>query len=172
MKSLKIKIFLMKIVSVILALVLSFGSLLAQEEVPPYKQNTNIPLFTLEQTNKTFFSSAKLKKTLPTIIMFFSPGCDHCVHQFEDFVKGMNSLKNTQIVMATYQPIEELAEFNKKYQVAKYPNIVTGRDVNYFLPPFYHVTNFPYFAFYDNTGKFKSVHEGNLSVENILKRLK
>ena len=162
----------MKIIPVILAFILSFGSLLAQEEIPPYKQNKNIPLFTLEQANKASFSSSKLKKTQPTIIMFFSPGCDHCIHQYEDMVKGMKSLKNVQIVMATYQPIEELTEFNKKYLVAKHPNIITGRDVNYFLPPFYHITNFPYFAFYDNTGKFKSVHEGNLSVENLLKRIK
>jgi len=162
----------MKIIGVILASLLSFSSLFAQEEIPPYKQNKNIPLFTLEQANKGTYSSAKLKKTQPTIIMFFSPGCDHCIHQFEDMVKGMKSLKSVQIVMATYQPVEELAEFNKKYQVVKYPNIVTGRDVNYFLPPFYHITNFPYFAFYDKTGKFKSVHEGNLSVENLLKKLK
>ena len=162
----------MKNLLVVLTMLFSFGSVVAQEEVPPYKQNKNIPLFTLEQTNKAFYSSSKLKNTQPSIIMFFSPGCEHCIHQFEDMIKGMKSLKNIQIVMATYQPIEELAEFNKKYQVNKYPNIVTGRDVNYFLPPFYHVTNFPYFAFYDKTGKFKSVHEGNLSVENILKKLK
>jgi cytochrome oxidase Cu insertion factor (SCO1/SenC/PrrC family) len=162
----------MKNIALVLAFAFWFVTVFAQQEDLPYKQNKNIPLFTLEQPDKAIFSSSKLKKTQPTIIMFFSPGCDHCIHQFEDMVKGMKSLKSAQIVMATYQPLEELVEFNKKYQIAaKYPNIVTGRDANYFLPPFYHITNFPYFAFYDKTGKFRSVYEGNLSVANILKRI-
>ena len=104
--------------------------------------------------------------------MFFSPGCDHCIHQFEDMQKRMKDLKPYNIVMATYQPVEELDAFNRKYQIAKYPNIVTGRDANYFLPPFYQIRNFPYFAFYDKSGKLKGTFEGNMSVDNILKKLK
>ncbi|MBO9571664.1 MAG: redoxin domain-containing protein, partial [Chitinophagaceae bacterium] len=156
----------MKNLIIILIAFFSFTSASAQYEVPPYKKDKNIPMFELLKVDNSVWSSAKLKKNQPVTIIFFSPVCEHCIHQFEDMVKNMKSLKNVQIVMATYQPIEELAEFNKKYNIAKYTNIVTGRDANYFLPPFYRVTNFPYFAFYDKNGKFKSVFEGNLSVEN------
>lgn len=144
----------------------------SQSTQPPYKANKSLPAFELEQVNNTKFKTSNLKKNVPTIIMFFSPGCDHCIHQFEDMQKRMKDLKAYHIVMATYQPLEELAEFNKKYQVAKYPNIVTGRDANYFLPPFYEIRNFPYFAFYDKTGKLKGTFEGNMSVDNIIKKLK
>lgn len=149
----------------------SFNFVSAQTEVPPYKQNKNVPVFELEQAGGAKWSSSKLKKTQPVAIMFFSPGCDHCIHQYEDMVKRMKDLKHVQIVMATYQPVEELAEFNKKYLVSKYTNIVTGRDANYFLPPFYHISNFPYFAFYDKTGKFRAVFEGNIKVDEMLKKL-
>ena len=144
----------------------------AQSNNPPYKQNTNLPSFRVQTVNKGMFSSDKLKKNVPVIVMFFSPGCDHCIHQFEDMQKRMNDLKNYQIVMATWQPIEELAEFNKKYNVAKYPNVITGRDVDYFFPPFYEIANFPHFAFYNKSGKLVGTHEGNITIDNIISKLK
>jgi hypothetical protein len=72
--------------------------------------------------------------------------------------------------MATYQPIEEVADFNKKYQLSKHPNIYTGRDTKYFFPPFYQIHNFPYLAFYDKKGKLITTFEGNMSVDNMIKK--
>ncbi|MBL7698404.1 MAG: redoxin domain-containing protein [Chitinophagaceae bacterium] len=149
-----------------------FSVAFSQSPVPPYKQNKKLPVFEIETVGKGAYSTAKLKKNTPTLIMFFSPGCDHCIHQFEAMQKRMNDFKNYQIVMATYQPIEELAEFNKKYQIQKYPNIVTGRDANYFLPPFYEIANFPYMAFYDKNQQLVTTFEGNLSVDDMLKKFK
>lgn len=144
----------------------------AQSGNPPYKQNRNLPSFKLQTVGNGTFTSSKLKKNAPVIIMFFSPGCDHCINQFNDMSKRKNDLKNYQIVMATWQPIEELAAFNKQYKIAQYPNIVTGRDVDYFLPPFFEISNFPYLAFYDKAGKLIDTFEGNISVDNILKKYK
>lgn len=151
---------------------LGLSSVFAQTDIPPYKQNKNIPVFSLQQVNNSVFSTTKLKKNVPVIIMFFSPGCEHCIHQFEDMQKRMAELKNYQIVMATYQPIEELAEFNKKYGISRYPNIFTGRDTAYFLPPFYQIRNFPHLAFYNKAGKLIYSSEGNMTVDNMLKKFK
>ncbi len=149
-----------------------FQTIFSQSEVAPYKQSPHVPKFEIQQTNNTLFSSDKLKKNTPLIIMFFSPGCDHCVHQFEDMAKRKKDLQGFQIVMATYQPIEELAAFNKKYNLAQYPNIITGRDVNYFFPMFFHIRNFPYLAFYDKSGKLVDTFEGNMTIDNILQKFK
>jgi thioredoxin-related protein len=157
------------LLSLCLATVIGASS---QYAVPPYKQNKTLPAFELQQANNTIFSSTKLKKTVPTVIMFFSPGCDHCIDQFESMIKRMNDLKNYQIVMATYQPLEELAEFNARYKISKYPNIVTGRDANYFLPPFFQISNFPYLAFYGKNGQLTGAFQGNMSVDDMIKKLK
>lgn len=149
---------------------LTAASAFSQAPPPAYKQNKFIPGFELQLVDNTVFSSAKLKKNVPLIIMFFSPTCDHCIHQFEDFVKNMNQLKKIQIVMATYQPIEELREFSKKYQLTKYPNITAGRDTKFFFPPFYQIRNFPYLAFYDRQGKLIDTFEGNMTIPNIVKK--
>ena len=150
----------------------TFGFASAQSGTPPYKQNKKLPVFEIETAGNGVYSTAKVKKNTPVIIMFFSPGCDHCIHQFEAMHKRINDFKKIQIVMPTYQPIEELAAFNKKYQIQQYPNIITGRDVNYFFPPFFEISNFPYLAFYDKGGKLISTFAGNMSVDNMLKNFK
>ena len=149
-----------------------FSISFAQSDIPPYKQTKKLPDFEIETVGNGTFKTAQLKKNTPVIIMFFSPGCDHCIHQFEAMHKRINDFKKIQIVMPTYQPIEELAEFNKKYQIQQYPNIITGRDVNYFFPPFFEISNFPYLAFYDKDGKLISTFAGNMSVDNMLKNFK
>jgi len=144
----------------------------AQTDVPPYKQTKKLPDFEIETVEKGMFKTAQLKKNTPVIIMFFSPGCDHCIHQFESMKKRMDDFRNYHIVMPTYQPIEELAQFNKKYQIQNYPNIFTGRDINYFFPPFFEISSFPFLAFYDKSGKLISGHTGNMTVDEMLKNFK
>jgi cytochrome oxidase Cu insertion factor (SCO1/SenC/PrrC family) len=145
---------------------------LSQDDTPPYKKNPAIPSFEIQKTDKSIFTNAKLKKNIPVIIIFFSPTCEHCLHQMDAMMKRVNDLKKYQIVMATYQPDEELVEFDKKYQLKKHPNFTTGRDIRYFFPPFYAIRNFPYLAFYDKQGKLKSTNEGTMSVDDMIKRLK
>ena len=154
-----------------MALIISSISF-AQSDNPPYKQSKKLPDFELETVAKGKFKTAQLKKNTPVIIMFFSPGCDHCIHQFEAMKKRISDFKKYEIVMPTYQPMEDLAQFNKKYEIEKYPNIVTGRDVNYFFPPFFEITSFPFLAFYDKSGKLISSHTGNMTIEEMLKNFK
>jgi thiol-disulfide isomerase/thioredoxin len=149
-----------------------FSAAFAQSDNPPYKQFKKLPDFELETVGNGVFSTAQVKKNMPVIIMFFSPGCDHCISQFEAMKKRSNELKKFQIIMPTLQPIEELAEFNKKYEIQKHPNITTGKDATYFFPPFYQIGNFPYFAFYDKNQQLITVHEGNMSVDEILRKFK
>ena len=157
----------------LLSMALVIGSIsFAQTDNPPYKQTKKLPDFEIETVGKGTFKTAQLKKNSPVIIMFFSPGCDHCIHQFEAMKKRIGDFKHYQIVMPTYQPLEELAVFNKKYQLEKYPNIITGRDVNYFFPPFFEISSFPFLAFYDKSGKLLSSHTGNMTVDEMLKHYK
>jgi thiol-disulfide isomerase/thioredoxin len=154
-----------------LALIL-FSVTFAQSENPPYKLNKKLPDFELETVANGKFTTAMVKKNTPVIIMFFSPTCDHCIHQFEAMKKRIGDFKKFQIIMPTIQPVEELAEFNKKYELGKHPNIITGRDASYFFPPFFQIANFPYLAFYDKQQKLISTHEGNMSVDSMLRNFK
>lgn len=138
---------------------------------PPYKRFPSVPPLQLLMKDSSIFTKDKVKKQ-PLIIMYFSPGCDHCQHQMEDLIKDMSKFKGTQIILATYQPFEEIDEFYKKYQLSKYPNITIGRDSKYLLPPFYNIRSLPYLALYNKKGDLLTTYEGNVKVAKLVQAFK
>jgi cytochrome oxidase Cu insertion factor (SCO1/SenC/PrrC family) len=136
----------------------------------PYLANPTIPPFHLLETDSaTYLTKNDLKKNWRTIIMFFSPDCEHCKHQTEALLDSLDQLGNVQIVMATYQPFGEMKEFNTHYRLFEHPNFKVGRDEKFFLAPFYRIHNFPYLALYDKKGKLITTFEGTHSIA-VLKK--
>ena len=135
----------------------------------PFRKNAGIPAFDLLKTDSsTHITLADIKGKYKTLIMFFSPECTHCQHQTEDMIAAMDSLKDIQIVMATYQPFEEMVAFNKKYEIEKFGNIKMGRDTKYFLPPYYRMKSLPYLALYNSKGNYITSFEGNQKIAKLL----
>jgi thioredoxin-related protein len=154
----------------ILTLLLLAGGIWASGQhvdTPAYKKNPTVPEFSLLQADSSVLTKNNLKQQA-TLIMYFSPTCDHCQHQWDDMVKHKDQLKNIQIVMATYQPLEEMQDFYKKQQIASYPNIKMGRDTEFKLVPFYRIRSLPYQVLYDKNGKLITTYEGNVKVETML----
>jgi thioredoxin-related protein len=162
----------MRLLTVILACFFS-SFLYAQKDSidmnAPFRKNPGVPSFDLLKTDSsTHVTKADITAKHKTLIMFFSPECTHCQHQTEDMIAAMDSLKDIQIVMATYQPFEEMVAFNQKYGIEKYSNIQLGRDTKYFLPPYYRMKSLPYLALYNNKGNFITSFEGNQKISTLL----
>ncbi len=138
---------------------------------PPYKRFPTVPPIQLLMKDSSTLTKDQLKKQ-PLIIMFFSPTCDHCQHQMEDLIKDMDKFSGTQIVLATYQPFEEIDEFYNKYQLSKYPNIKVGRDSKYLLPPFFNIRSLPYLALYNKKGDLLTTFEGNVKTPKLVQAFK
>jgi thiol-disulfide isomerase/thioredoxin len=139
-------------------------------EKPPYQRFPTIPPFNLREVDSaTMLTKEDLKKHRPTLVMFFSPDCDHCKHQTENLLADMDKFKDIEIVMATYQPFEEMKDFNTHYHLADHPNIKIGRDEKFFLVPFYQVHNLPYLALYDKKGNLIKTFEGTQKTDTLLK---
>ena len=154
-----------------LAAVLFSLSTLAQDadSSAPFRKNPVIPEFDLLKTDSTtHLTKADIRPRQKTIIMFFSPECSHCQHQTEDMIAAIDSLKDVQIVMATYQPFAEMVEFNKKYGIEKFSNIKLGRDTKYFFPPYYRMKSLPHLALYDDKGAYVTGFEGNQKIATLL----
>ena len=138
---------------------------------PPYKRFPTVPPLQLLMKDSSTLTKEQVKKN-QLIIMYFSPTCDHCQHQMEDMIASMDKLSHTQIIMATYNPFEEIDEFVKKYELNKYPNIRIGRDSKYLLPPFYNIRSLPYLALYNKKGDLLTTFEGNVKVAKLLQAFK
>ncbi|HEX4851743.1 MAG TPA: thioredoxin-like domain-containing protein [Puia sp.] len=136
---------------------------------PPYLRFPTVPPFKiLAVDSTTWITKDDLKKNRLTLIMFFSPECDHCKHQTQDMLAQFDKFKDIEIVMATYQPFDEMRTFYNYYRIADHPNIRMGRDEKYMLPPYYKMQSLPYLALYDKKGNYITHFEGNQKVETIM----
>jgi thioredoxin-related protein len=156
-----------------LVIILTYASVAAfcqtDSTQPPYKRFPVLPplkLYLIDSSS--FFTKNDFKKKTDVLIMLFNPECDHCQHETEEIINHIDQFKNVQIVMATMMPFDAMKSFYQKYELSKYKNIVVGQDQNFFLIPFYSVSNLPFLAFYDKEGNLISVFEGSLPIEKIL----
>jgi peroxiredoxin len=140
----------------------------ANAQAPFMKFPTIPPFHLLGLDSTTYLTPADLKKGRRTIIMFFSPDCEHCKHQTEAFLADFNDFKDINIIMATYQPFDEMKEFNTHYKMYEHTNVKIGRDEKFVLPPFYKIRNLPYLALYDKKGNLITTFEGTQKTDVIL----
>jgi len=162
----------MKILFLVTLLSLSFASISAQTDslrLPPYQRYPkSIPLKLLLTDSSTYFTKESLAKKKPVLIMLFSPDCNHCQQETEEMIKHIESLKNIQIVMATTQPFPMMKEFYIKYGLARFNNIIVGREENFTLPVYYDIRNYPFFAFYDRKKELITGIEGSVGIDKIM----
>lgn len=137
-----------------------------------YLRFPTIPPFTLLKADSTTITRDDLVRHKKTLVMFFSPGCDHCKHQTKDLLANMDKFKDVEILMATYQPMEEIQAFYNDFHLENYPNIKLGRDTKYFFVPFYKISNLPFLALYNNKGKLLTTFEGTTPVNKLLEGFK
>lgn len=149
-----------KIYSLVVVLFCALSSQ-AQIVMPeaPYKKDPNIPAFSIQQADSSWFSATQLPKYDYTTIVYFSPTCGHCQIAAQDLVAHMDSLKNVFFVFVSYNPIPEIKEFGEHYKLNVFPNVRMGRDPKYFVPSFYRVEATPFVAVYDKNRKLIDVFD-------------
>ncbi len=131
--------------------------------VPPFKI-TRAP-------DSTSFTKDDLKRKRATIIMIFSPDCEHCQHETRELIAHIDLFKKIQIVMATPLDYYYVNKFYEDFGIAKYPNIIIGRDPGYNLGTFYKVHSFPSIFLYNKKGEFVQAFDGSVPVEKIAEAL-
>jgi hypothetical protein len=146
------------------------SGLFAQEapSKPGYLRFPTLPPFTLIKADSSTLTRNDLAKNRATLFMFFSPDCEHCQVQTDSILANMDKLKDVEILMATYRPIEMMKAFYEERQMEKYANIKMGYDSKYFFPPFYKMGSLPFMALYNKKGQFITSFEGNAGIEKIL----
>jgi thioredoxin-related protein len=135
----------------------------------PYLKNPGFPPIHLLQVDSVhYITKDDVKKNHKILLMFFSPECEHCKHQTSDILADFSKFKDIEIVMATFQPFDEMKTFYTYYRIGDHSNILMGRDEKYVLPPFYRMKSLPYLALYDKKGQFITSFEGNQKVDTII----
>ena len=88
-----------------------------QFPVPPF----NI----IKAPDSTRFTKSDLSKKKPTVIIIFSPDCEHCQHETKELTGHIDLFKKAQIVMAStmeYSYIKKFSMFKCALQIlANFP---------------------------------------------------
>lgn len=141
----------------------------AADTTPLYKQFPTFPAFKFDNAaDSSKWSKDNLKKKKLTLLMVFSPDCEHCQHETKELLARIEEFKKIQIVMITWLPWADMKKFYQDYKIADYPNITMARDPGFQLPPWFKIDNLPFLAFFDKKGKLVSMSEGSISIDKIL----
>lgn len=73
--------------------------------------------------------------------------------------------------MNTVLPFQQMKEFYERYQLAKYKNIIMGRDVLFFFSPYYRSQYTPYLALYNKKGELLYTNDGQVKIETLIEQL-
>lgn len=140
-----------------------------EEAQLPYMSDKSLPPFNiLEVDSTTIFNTDKLPSGQPILLMYFSPDCEHCQHETESIIQNMDSLKDVKIVMCTALPFDKMRNFWAYYKLANYPNIIMGRDYEFFFSRHFGSQYVPYLAIYDRHKKLVKVFDGGTKVSTII----
>jgi thioredoxin-related protein len=143
--------------------------LFAQNDtIPLYKQFTSIPPFTLLNiSDSTIFTKENLLKRKPTLIILFSPDCDHCKHFTSQLITNIDLLQQYQIIMVSFLNTALIKQFYTEYALSKYSNIIVAKDSAYFLGTFYALHTYPSIILYNKKGKFVQMFDGTVPIKTI-----
>ena len=156
----------------LLALAAFYTSNAQQDTTALYLQFPDVPPFTIQTApDSNTFVKADLKKRKPTLIMLFSPDCDHCTHQTKLLKTDIALLKDVQIVMVSFLNFDLIKKFYENFNLADYPSISVGRDSKFFLGTFYKLHTYPSMFLYNKKGKFVQHFEGIVEVKKIAEAL-
>jgi len=132
-----------------------------------------LPDFKMKLTNRTIFSSSQLSHQKPVILIYFAPDCEHCQALMKQIFSQVNTFKNTQMVLVTFEPVQVLPPFEKEFQTAKYSNIKVGSEVQpLFLQKYYQLQHTPFTALFDKHGKLVVSYKDFTPLNDLIKKLK
>ncbi len=132
-----------------------------------------LPDFKMKLTNGSTFSITSLSHNKPVLVIYFAPDCEHCRALTEQLLPQMNAFKNTQILMVTFESLDDVAWFENHYHTNKYPNIKVGMEVPvFFLKNYYHVEHTPFTALFNKNGKLMVSYKDYTPVTDLIKWVK
>lgn len=134
----------------------------------PYLQDKQLPFFKMMLTDSSVFYKDDLKKNRPTIIIFFSPECEHCKKLTELLIEDIKEFKKTQVVMISPLPLSKIKDFYNELHIKKYRSIKMGKDALYFFANYFQTHYLPFIATYNKKGKLVKGWEGGTTIKELV----
>ncbi|MFT3945929.1 MAG: redoxin domain-containing protein [Agriterribacter sp.] len=154
-------------------LIVSSFSFAQKDSIAPAYTHFPLPQFSvLLPDSATWYTKKDLPKNKKTLVMVFSPDCEHCQHETEMIKADIAKFKHTQILMVTPIAFDKTKKFYDKYDLKSYKNITVGYDPKFFFTGYFKLKMFPFIAIYDKKYELLKTFEGAAKMDDLLKYIK
>ena len=134
------------------------------------KHKPEIPAFNLLlKDSTTIFNTGNIPEGKPSVLLFFSPDCEHCQQETIDLLANMDSLKNVNFYFITIDPMDRMRRFDTFYKLYRYPNITLGLDYTVSFPGHFKNAAPPYTVIYNPDKTMKVIFEGEIPASRFIK---
>lgn len=135
--------------------------------VDTYKKFPPFPLLNLDSARVN--SSQAIENKKKTVVVYFSPICNHCQHLAEDITGNMKSFKNVKFLFISSYSITEIKTFANNYGLNKFKNISLFQDDQYKFVNFYKLRSLPGIFVYDTSQDFLATMPDHFKIEDLIK---
>ena len=127
-----------------------------------------IPAFKLLLLDSTtYINTAEIPTEKPTVLFYVSPECPFCRVEMTQIVKHIDLLKEIQFYIFSTWSVNDMKQFNARYQLDRFENIKVGIDYNQFFGQYYNVPGVPYMAIYGKDKKLNKAFAGEVDPKMI-----
>ena len=131
-----------------------------------------IPVFNYENVKGGTFTRDNLKVGLPTLFIYFNTECEFCNEEAQMIQGNIENFKSIQLIFISFEKIETIKVFAKKYKLDTYANINFLSDTKITFATTFDVKSLPCLVLYDKNQKLIEKIKGQTKVETLLKKLK
>jgi hypothetical protein len=162
----------LKLFGLILFLFLSF-CLPAQETKSTADSLGIMPEFTFYNLYGQVFTPDSLKKGKhKTVIIYFKTSCEFCLSEFKIIKHNRSEFPETQFVLVSREPVEDLVRYDSLRQFSHYPHIRVLQDKNNNYYSYYTAHYTPSIHIYDEKRRLIRFSDGMISKEELIRLLK
>lgn len=147
----------------------SIGQVQPAAEAITYKNFTSLPVFPLLDTDSNkIYTNKVVQKNKPTVIIYFSPTCNHCQHQAEEITSHYNQLRDINFLFVSAYDLMDIRQFSQAYALARFNNILVAHDPYGNLRKFMELQTLPGILLYSAKGKLSAARFTNLTTDTLL----
>lgn len=130
---------------------------------------SSLPAFDIMMLDSTtVFNTNQIPAGSPTILLYFSPDCEHCHAQITSLLKNMNSLQNVRLYLFSPASVSAVKDFYNSWHLDRYKNIVVGKEHIMSFYKTFKIPLFPVTVIYDKTGNLVKLYKGPAEINSII----
>lgn len=142
-------------------------SLRVRQEASTRRQRlVSLPTFTEDRSENLAPDGS-----LPTVAVFFNPGCEHCQHEAEELPKHPDLLRTARVWLLSTEPTPALRAFAQRYRLDSLPGVVVARIEPSVAFDSLGFRSVPHLLVYGPDGTLKKEFRGETRWEAVMKAL-